>query len=123
MIADPASESVGFTAEKAELVIYAMERNLEDDHTAWGGAMLDYTFSDELAEALEVTFTNKQIRNYTNANGVTMTILSATISDEEDSGVMSYYYITVGNTTYVMVVLVEDTNSTTLIENSLLDIR
>ncbi|MBO5938711.1 MAG: leucine-rich repeat domain-containing protein [Clostridia bacterium] len=116
--------SVTFECEATETLVemVATERNLEDDHTLWGVEKIDELLADA---ASEITITNKAIQHTANPNGITITKMSCTVSEGEYVADTTIYFLTVGNTTYTIVMGEATANAElhTMIENSLTDIR
>ena len=116
--------AVTFECEATETIVemVATDRNLEDDHTLWGVEKIDELFGNA---SEGITITDKAIQHTTNPNGITITKMSCTISEGEQVADTTIYFLTVGNTTYTIVMGEANADAAlhAMIENSLTDIR
>ena len=86
------------------MLLFASPRDLDDDHTEWG----EEVFADiyEYFYAImgeEVSIENMEIEQKTLENGLKFTKISCTITDEDGTGYVALYLITIENTTYEII--------------------
>ena len=111
---------VSMTSANILCTLFSMDRDLNDDHTLWTVAQFDEIIERTMFAEFSDLMGSKKLEQLTNANGIQITKISFTVTEDNNTDWVSIYVITIGNTTYNILLIEEnfDASLHTMIETS-----
>lgn len=112
---------VSMTSKNILFSLYSMDRDLEDDHTLWTQDQFDEIIADTIFTEFYELMGSKKVEQLTNENGIKITKISFTVTEENNTDWVTLHIVTIGNTTYQILLIEENFAASlhTMIETSI----